>query len=142
MRPSLHQFRVYGRKNGLILDQDNETLIKLRGERYKSYLEQFVSPLNFALQYAGNFRENLRAFLANDLHPKAGMKFLIQSFYRSIVENRPVPIPYREILLTSRIMDSIFRKCDPHGIVSMDGLPTLDSMDPLSANTAPRLAGS
>jgi predicted dehydrogenase len=142
MRPSLHQFRIYGPKNGLILDQDNETLIKLRGERHKSYLEKFVPPLNFAAQYAGNFHRNLRGFLANDFHPKAGMKFLIQSFYRSIVENSPLPIPYREILFTSRIMDSIFSKLDPHGSVSMDELPTLDSMSLLSANVASRLAGS
>jgi len=38
----------------------------------------------------------------------AGMKALIESFYRSIRENAPVPISYREILLTSRIMGSIF----------------------------------
>lgn len=120
MRPSLHQFRIYGPKNGLVLDQDNETLIKLRGERYKSYLEQFVAPLNFASQYAGNFHENLRAFLANDFHPKAGMRFLIQSFYQSIIEGRPVPIPYREILLTSRIMDTIFRKFERPVTVNVD----------------------
>jgi predicted dehydrogenase len=108
MRPSLHQFRTYGPRNGLILDQDNETLIKIRGRRYKSYLEQFVPPLNLALQYLGCFRENVRAFLLNDFHSKAGMKFLIESFYQSIVRKGPVPIPYREILLTSQIMDSIF----------------------------------
>jgi predicted dehydrogenase len=110
MRPSLHLFRLYGSKNGLMLDLDNETLVKLRGGRYKSYLEQFVPPVNFALQYAGNFRNNVKSFLANDFHPKAGMKFLIESFYRSIVQNTPVPIPYREILLTSRIMDAIFQE--------------------------------
>jgi predicted dehydrogenase len=110
MRPSLHQFRLYGPKNGLILDQDNETLIKLRGARYTSYLEQFVPPLNFARQYVGNGLVNFRTFLANDFHPKAGMKFLIESFYRSIRENLPVPIPYRDILLTSRIMDAIFEQ--------------------------------
>jgi len=142
MRPSLHQFRIYGSKNGLILDQDNETLIKLRGERYKSYLEQFAPPLNFALQYAGNFQQNLRTFLANDFHPKAGMKFLIQSFYESIVENRPVPIPYREILLTSRIMDSIFRNFDAPRRESMDGLQALGSMYPLSATATAKLKGS
>jgi predicted dehydrogenase len=110
MRPSLHLFRLYGSKNGLMLDLDNETVIKLRGSRYKSYLEQFVPPVNFALQYAGNLRNNVKSFLANDFHPKAGMKFLIESFYRSIIENTPVPIPYREILLTSRIMDMIFQE--------------------------------
>ncbi len=38
----------------------------------------------------------------------SGMKYLIESFYRSIRQDAPVPIPYREILLTARIMDAIF----------------------------------
>ena len=41
MRPSLHQFRLFGPKNGLALDQDQETLIKLPGRRFKSYAEKF-----------------------------------------------------------------------------------------------------
>src|SRR5438034_9256091 len=47
-----------------------------------------------------------------DFHMKSGMKYLIESFYRSIVEDTPVPIPYREILLTARIMDAIFAQLD------------------------------
>ena len=39
---------------------------------------------------------------------KSGMKYLIEAFYRSILEDDPVPIPYREILLTAKIMDAIF----------------------------------
>jgi predicted dehydrogenase len=108
MRPSLHQFRIYGPKNGLLLDQDNETLIRLRGARYKSYLEQFVPPLALAKQYLGNVSRNARKFLANDFHMKSGMKCLIESFYVSITDGAPLPISYREILLTSRIMDAIF----------------------------------
>ena len=61
-----------------------------------------------AMQYLGNLSTNLRTFLARDFHMKAGMKYLIESFYRSIVEDTPVPIPYREILLTARIMDAIW----------------------------------
>ena len=38
------------------------------------------------------------------------MKYLIESFYRSIRDDAPVPIPYREILLTARIMDAIFEQ--------------------------------
>ncbi len=41
---------------------------------------------------------------------KSGMKFLIEQFYRSILEGQPLPIPYREILLTSKIMDEIVRQ--------------------------------
>ncbi|HXN22397.1 MAG TPA: Gfo/Idh/MocA family oxidoreductase [Candidatus Dormibacteraeota bacterium] len=108
MRPSLHQFRIYGPKNGLLVDQDQELLIKLHGSKLKSYLEQFVSPAQTGRQYFANTFRNVRSFLARDFHPKTGMKYLIESFYRSIVEDTPVPIPYREILLTARIMDCIF----------------------------------
>src|SRR2546426_262027 len=51
MRPDLHQFRVYGTKNGLILDQDEETLIKLPGARLPSYAEKFIPPVGTARQY-------------------------------------------------------------------------------------------
>ena len=51
---------------------------------------------------------NARTFLARDFHAKAGMHCLIESFYRSITEGTPVPIPYREILLTATILDRIF----------------------------------
>jgi predicted dehydrogenase len=112
MRPSLHQFRIYGTKNGLVLDQDQETLVKLRGGRYKSYLEKFVPPVSTAKQHLGNVTTNLRTFLANDFQMKSGMKYLIESFYRSIVEGTPVPISYREIVLTARIMDAIFSQLD------------------------------
>ncbi|MGD0778718.1 MAG: hypothetical protein ABSC05_38555 [Candidatus Solibacter sp.] len=117
MRPSLHQFRIYGSKNGLVLDQDQETLIKLRGNRFKSYVEKFVPPLLVAQQCVGNLMTNVETFLARDFHMKSGMKYLIESFYRSIVEGASVPIPYREILLTAKIMDSIFAQLDgsqPH----------------------------
>ena len=108
MRPSLHQLRLYGPKNGLIVDQDQETLIRLRGQRGKSYLEKFIPPVNFAIQDMDNLVTNIRAFLRRDFHMSAGMYYLIDSFYRSIAQGMAVPIPYREILLTARIMDDIF----------------------------------
>jgi predicted dehydrogenase len=112
MRPSLHQFRVYGPRAGLIIDQDQETLIKLRGAHLTSYLEQFVSPISMGRQYFGSAYWNMKAFMRRDFHPKAGMKFLIESFYRSITEDAPLPIPYREIVLTAKIMDTIFAQLE------------------------------
>jgi predicted dehydrogenase len=108
MRPVLHRFCLYGPSNGLELDQDREILLKIRGTRYKSYLEKFVPPVVLARQHIGNLKTNLGSFLAKDFQMKSGMKYLIESFYRSILENTDVPIPYREILLTARIMDGIF----------------------------------
>jgi predicted dehydrogenase len=108
MRPSLHEFRIYGPQNGLIVDQDHELLIKLRGARFKSYADKFIPPASLASQLLGNLGTNVRSFLGRNFHMKAGMKCLIESFYNSIVQGSPVPIPYREILLTARIMDNIF----------------------------------
>jgi predicted dehydrogenase len=112
MRPPLHELRVYGTANGLVLDPDQETLLKIRGTRFKSYLEKFLPPVILARQSLGNLRSNLRAFLGNDFHMTAGMKFLIEAFYDSIRQDSAVPIPYREILLTARIMDAIFAQLD------------------------------
>jgi len=110
MRPGIHLLRVYGPKNGLVMDEDQQTLIKLRGSRYKSYAEKFVPHLTLAGQHLRNLLRNGRLFLANDFHMDAGKKYLIEAFYRSILEGAPVPIPYAQILRTSRIMDAIFEQ--------------------------------
>ena len=93
-----------------VLDEQQQTVMKLRGTPFKSYAERFLPPLIFAKQYLANAARNMRLFLANDFHMESGKKELIAAFYRSIVEGTPVPIPYRQILLTSRLMDSIFEQ--------------------------------
>src|ERR1043166_4209480 len=98
MRPALHEFRIYGAKNGLLLDQDQETLICLRGKRLPSYAEKFIPPVGIARQELGNVLTNVRTFLRSDFHMKSGMKYLIESFYRSIIDGAPDPIPHSEIL--------------------------------------------
>jgi predicted dehydrogenase len=108
MKPSIHEFRLFGPKNGLLLDDDHETLLKLRGKPFKSYAERFIPPVSFAKQHIKNFTTNFKLFVKRDFHFDAGMKYLIESFYRSVREGTDVPIPYREILLTTKIMESIF----------------------------------
>ena len=101
-------FESTARKTVFVLDQNHEILLRLRGAKFKSYADYFIPPLLFARQHVGNLLGNARLFLARDFHMDAGMKCLVESFYRSIREGAPVPIPYREILLTARIMDAIF----------------------------------
>lgn len=110
MKPPMHLLRLYGPKNGLILDQDHEILIRLRGQKFKSYADMFIPPALFAKQHLGNLCSNVQLFLGRDFHMDSGMKYLIESFYRSIRDDSPVPIPYREILLTAKIMDAIFEQ--------------------------------
>ena len=56
------------------------------------------------------------------------MKYLIESFYHSIVADAPVPISYREIRLTSRIMDAIFNQLNAtnSGAASEERRPEAD----------------
>lgn len=108
MSPRLHQLRLYGPKNALIVDDDHQTLIRLNGLKYKSFLDQFIPPWIIAKEYAGNSLFNIKKFLKRDFHSNRGMEILIKSFYLSVQGESPVPIPYREILLTATIMDEIF----------------------------------
>jgi predicted dehydrogenase len=110
MKPILHQLRLYGPKNSLIVDDDHETIMRLKGEKYKSYLDQFIPQLNNAKQNIGNSIYNIIKFIKFDFHMNSGMIYLINSFYKSIVDNGSPPISYKEILITSIIMDEIFKQ--------------------------------
>ncbi|MCD4692069.1 MAG: Gfo/Idh/MocA family oxidoreductase [Calditrichales bacterium] len=108
--PAPHQFRLYGPKNSLIVDDEHQILIKITNKEYKSYLRYFIPPFEYAKQYVANLGGNFKKFMIKDFHMPndAGLKTLIESFYNSIASNASLPLSYREILLTSKIMDDIF----------------------------------
>jgi len=110
--PSPHQFRLYGPKNTLIVDDDHQIVIKENNKDYRSYARYFIPPFDYATQYVGNFGSNFKKFLMKDFHlpNDAALKALIESFYNSITKDAPLPLSYREIILTSRIMDAIFEQ--------------------------------
>ena len=108
MKPNLHAFRILGTKNGIYLDHHQQMLLKLRGKKYKSYLNMFLPPIQNIIESSSNLNFNLRKFLGMDFHMKKGMKTLIESFYDAIANDKPLPIAYSEILKTKQIMESIF----------------------------------
>jgi hypothetical protein len=73
----------------------------------------FIPSLQTAREHLRNARINMINFLRQRLYQDFGMKELIERFYSSIRLNGPPPIPYREILLTARIMDEIFAQIYP-----------------------------
>jgi predicted dehydrogenase len=134
--PTLHQFRLYGIKRTLMVDDDHQIVLRLDNKEYKSYMRFFVPPVTFASQYVGNLARNVGRFVRNDFHlpNEAGLLTLIKSFYTSIQDGTPLPIPYREILLTSRIMDAAFEQVS----VCRQELPTKSlSLDPTSPDPVP-----
>lgn len=110
VQPSLHQFRVCGPRRSLIVDDDHQVLTKLNANQYKSYVPYFVGPAQIGCQYFGNLVQNAWEFLKGDFHlpPDTGLRRLMEKFYLAVSCGDPLPIPYRDILLTSRIMDDIF----------------------------------
>jgi predicted dehydrogenase len=117
INPAPHHFHLYGPKNSLIVDEEHQTVIKIKNKEYKSYLRYFISPFGYATQYVGNIGRNFRKFMMRDFHlpNNAGLKTLIASFYDSILSNAPLPLSYKEILLTSKIMDEIFSQIKKKG---------------------------
>jgi predicted dehydrogenase len=135
--PPLHQLRVYGPQNSLVSDHHHQTLIKVPAKTYKSYLNQFFPPFIDARQYMANGFRNIRKFISRDFHADSGMHFLISSFYRSIEGGEPLPIPYRDIILTARIMDEIFAQIYASRSGAGVYLPgTLEQSAPAGTNAA------
>lgn len=108
IKPLTRLFRIYGNKNALMFDDMHQILTKMVGTNYVSFLNQFYPPLLYGKRYLASSINNIWKFLRSDLHFDHGRRTLIKSFYSSVRNNTEPPIPYHEIILTSRIMDSIF----------------------------------
>jgi predicted dehydrogenase len=122
IKPVPHQFRLYGPKNSIVVDDDHQTIIRKNGKEYKSYVRYFIPPFEYAKQYIGNFSLNFKNFIMKDFHMPndAALKTLIESFYNSIINDTSLPLPYREILLTSKIMDDIFNQLKNQQILNIN----------------------
>ena len=104
----LNELRIYGPVNSVMVDIATGSLTRKQSRAYKSYLTYFIPPLKNAIEHLRNARCNVIDFLRRRRYQDFGMKELIERFYNSIRLRGEPPIPYREIILTARIMDEIF----------------------------------
>jgi predicted dehydrogenase len=117
----LNQLRVYGPANSITADIITGSLVRNANRSYKSYLTYFVPPLKTAREHFRNARVNMVNFLRRRLYQDFGMTELIEHFYDSIRSGKPLPIPYRQIMLTARIMDEIFAQIYPTRSLATEG---------------------
>jgi len=108
LKPAINQLRIFGRANSLVIDHGSGSVVRLLNRPAKSYLTFFLPPLRLAREHFRNSCRNVILFLRRQLFQDSGMKELIGQFYDSIRHQGPPPLPYREILLTARIMDEVF----------------------------------
>lgn len=104
----LNHLHIYGPAGSITADIVTGSVTRNESRPYKSYLTYFIPPLKNAREHLRNARLNLTNFIRRRLYQDFGMKELIERFYNSIRKGDPLPIPYREIILTARIMDEIF----------------------------------
>jgi predicted dehydrogenase len=122
IKPGRNELRIYGPANTITVDHISGSLIRSENRSYKSYLTYFVPPLNNAREHLRNATRNIANFVRQRLYQDSGMKELIERFYTSIRTGGAPPIPYREIILTARIMDEIFAQIYPtHESVRITG---------------------
>jgi predicted dehydrogenase len=130
----LNQLHIYGPANSLLVDLASGSLIRNKNRPYKSYLTYFIPPLQTAVEHFRSARINVTNFLRRRLYQDFGMKELIERFYNCIRTGGPPPIPYREILLTARIMDEIFAQIYPgRGQQTEDRRPRTEDREKVSA---------
>lgn len=108
--PPVQELRLFGPAGSVFVDNQHRTLLlhDRANSQYRSYLNFFVPPFRTAGQLLKNAGANVSRFARADFHADVGLKNLIEAFYRAVDGTGTLPIPYREIVLTSRIMDDIF----------------------------------
>ncbi len=110
VRPAQHFLKFYGTKSIAHLDFDSSTITLDRPPNLPGVLGRLESPF---VQGWHHFREggkNVFRFARSDYHFFSGFHYLLSQFYDSIVNDRPVPISYSEILRTARLVDEVVRQ--------------------------------
>ena len=113
IKPPLNRLRICGPLNSIEVDLMSGSVLRQVSRSDKSYLTFLLPPLRAAKEQLRNAWRNAFAIPRRRLYHDGGMTELIRQFHRSISENTPPPIPYREILLTARLMDEIFSQISP-----------------------------
>lgn len=110
IKPGLNQLRLFGPANSITVDLNSGSVIVHRGRSYKSYLTYLLPSLVASRQHMAMAWRNFVGILKKEIYQDAGMKALIERFHTAIESAGPPPIPYREVMLTARIMDEIFAR--------------------------------
>jgi predicted dehydrogenase len=131
LSPPVNGYSLYGPVNSLVVDNLHRTLVRQTRRTYKSYLNYFLPPVHMAGEYLRNARRNVGRFIRSDFHDDAGLKNLIAAFYEAVLGRAELPISYREILVTSRMMDAVFQQIDA---ASAGGVQTLLERTPAKAS--------
>jgi len=109
-RPAAHRLRIMGTKATVDLDFVSRTVILERGPRLPSAAGRVVPAFSSSASYGWNGLKNVGRFVVADFHYFAGLRTLLERFYRSIIDDGPPPVDYDWMRKVAWIMDEIFAK--------------------------------
>jgi len=112
-RPIGHTLRVYGTKNTAHVDFATRTVVLERTQTFPSALGRLAPPFLVAKDYLRQGLRNLNSFSHSRFQYFDGMRRLLNEFYLSIEQDSSPPIPYKEILRVSSMMERIFEQIYP-----------------------------
>jgi len=112
-RPVGHFMQVYGTKNTAHIDFALRSMVVEQKQTIPSALGRLLPIFKSSWQSLQQATHNAREFAGSRFQFFAGMNRLLSLFYKSIVHDTPVPIPYAEILRVSQIMDEISKQVYP-----------------------------
>ena len=117
IRPAGYFVRVCGTKNTMHVDYAKRTVTLEGGASLPSAVGRLVPAFEQALQFASEGGKNVMRFARSDFHYFSGLNRLIGLFYRSIIQDGPLPISQRDILRIARMIDEVVRQinADPGG---------------------------
>lgn len=115
IKPTGHFTRVYGTKNTLHVDYVMRTVTLDAQSKLPSAIGRLAPAFDQGVQFLKEGGKNLARFARSDFHYFSGMNRLFAMFYESIVTGGPPPIPIRDILRISAIMDEIWKQVPQEG---------------------------
>jgi predicted dehydrogenase len=107
-RPVMHTLRVFGTRNTASADFVARTVVLESAQRIPSAVGRLLPAFSSASQFTREGLRNLRRFARSDFQFFAGLNQLFSRYYQSILDGTPPPIPHRDILRASWLLDEIF----------------------------------
>jgi hypothetical protein len=113
-QPVAHFLNVYGTKNTARVDFEAATITLASTAALPGVLGRLGVTFDQSLQYLLQGTKNVIRFARSEYHTLDGLNFLIDAFYKSIRQDTPVPIPYRDMLKVAALTDTVFAQLSEH----------------------------
>jgi len=110
IRPMGQCVRVHGTKASIAVDYQIRTVTPEPAVRLPSAIGRILPAFAQARAFLGEGARNVRRFARSDFHYFAGLQEQLRRFYDACDGGGEVPIPYRDIIRVSWIMDEIWRQ--------------------------------